>query len=323
MPLNDDSLADLELLEYWHRHPVTNDFSDAMRHVQYDYVRLGFSHHYLLNSILAVAALQLFSEDRSRAKWYARAVAHQQAAISRARPHFQLLDEAHSRALLGFSAFTSMYAAAEPVLRPTRMLSLQTQFNPVEELIHGFRFARCTRALVQQKFSPLITSDPWLLVNFGSSHPEIAQDLEVSFPQLALLQGYIEHRCNGRQKAACLHAVKLLFHKISMLSRDPENPGHIMQVWSWGLEVQETFLDMCLEQHAVALIILAHFPVLMSLKKGHWCTLNWPGVLFEHIVRVLGDGWENALKWPRDVTHGSVINPLSTATHHRLALVEV
>ncbi|KZL83590.1 hypothetical protein CI238_06001 [Colletotrichum incanum] len=322
MPLNEDSLADLELLEYWHRHPVANDSSDAMRHVQYDYVRLGFSHHYLLNSILAVAALQLFSEDRSGVKWYARAVAHQQAAISRARPHFQLLDEAHSRALLGFSAFTSMYAAAEPVLRPARMFSPQTQFNPVEELIHGLRFGRCTRAFVQQKFGPQITSDAWLLVNFGSSHLEFAQDLEVSFPQLALLQDCIEDRCNGRQRAVCLHAVKLLFHNIATFLRNPENPGHIMQVWGWGLEVQEVFLDMCSEQHAVALIILAHFPVLMSFKTGHWCTRNWPGILFEHIVRVLGDEWEDVLKWPRDVMHGAVIPPLSMATHYRLASVE-
>ncbi|RYP85121.1 hypothetical protein DL770_005101 [Monosporascus sp. CRB-9-2] len=82
-PLNQDSIADLELLEYWHRHPFPANTSGPGRRSEYDPVRLGFSHHYLLNSILALAALQLFDEDRSQTRWYARAVAHQQAAITR------------------------------------------------------------------------------------------------------------------------------------------------------------------------------------------------------------------------------------------------
>ncbi|KAH7115518.1 hypothetical protein B0J13DRAFT_653967, partial [Dactylonectria estremocensis] len=136
-PLNEDSLIDLELLDYWHRHPVTGFMSETAIHLQHDLVRLGFSHHYLLNSILSLTALQLYSQDQSQSKWYTQAVAHNQATITRARPHFQSLDQTHHRALLGFSAFASMCTVAEPPLRTARVRSLQAQFAPIEEFLRA------------------------------------------------------------------------------------------------------------------------------------------------------------------------------------------
>jgi hypothetical protein len=126
--------------------------TETTKQLQYDLVRLGFSHHNLLNSILGLTALQLYSEDPSQSKWYARAVAHQQAAITRARPHFESPCQTQQQALLGFSAFTSMYAVAEPIHRHPRVRSL-APFDPIEELLNALRFSRSTMGFVQQKLS--------------------------------------------------------------------------------------------------------------------------------------------------------------------------
>ncbi|KAH8672246.1 hypothetical protein BGZ61DRAFT_497445 [Ilyonectria robusta] len=296
-PLNEDSLADLELLEHWHRHPITGDMTETTKNLQYDLVRLGFSHHYLLNSILGLTALQLYSEDQSQSKWYARAVAHQQAAITRARPHFESLDQTQRQALLGFSAFTSMYAVAEPVYRPPRVRSL-AQFDPIEELLKALRFSRCTSVFVQQNFPPLVVSESWLLTKFDANYQYTRQDLEIRYPQLASLRACIEHRCVGEQKAACLHAVNTLFRRIATLSDNPEDPEPGKVIWGWGLEVYQIFLDLCSARHPVALVILAYFTVLMTFYKEHWCMGAWPGGLLGYIMGVLGDEWGDALKWP-------------------------
>ncbi|KAF5558537.1 alcohol dehydrogenase [Fusarium napiforme] len=214
-PLNEDSLADLELLEHWHRYPVTGDMTETTRQLQYNLVRLGLSHHYLLNSILGLTALQLYSEDRSQSKWYVRAVAHQQAAITRARPHFESLTEGHEQALLGFSAFMSMYAVAEPIYRPSG-IRCESPFDPVEELLNALRFSRSTIMFVQQSFPPAVVSGSWLLTKFATDH-KISQ-------------------LEGVQRKACIHAARALFRRIATLSDnigDPE-PGKI--VWGWGLE---------------------------------------------------------------------------------------
>ncbi|KAF5678601.1 hypothetical protein FHETE_1153, partial [Fusarium heterosporum] len=222
-PLNEDSLADLELLEHWHRYPITGDLCEATKQLQFGLVRLGFSHHYLLNSILGLTAMQLYSEDQSQVKWYARAVAHQQAAIIRARPHFETHDHKQQQALLGFSAFTSMYAVAEPLLRPPRVHSL-AQFDPIEEFLTALQFSRSTLLFVTQNFPPPVVSESWLLTKFVAN-PQIAEKhLAIRYPQLASLHEYIEHYCEAKQRPACLHAAGVLFRRIAMLSDNPGDP---------------------------------------------------------------------------------------------------
>ncbi|SPJ84133.1 uncharacterized protein FTOL_10650 [Fusarium torulosum] len=302
-PLNEDSIADLELLEHWHRYPVTGDMTETTKQLQYNLVRLGFSHHYLLNSILGLTALQLYSEDRSQSKWYVRAVAHQQAAITRARPHFESPSQAHEQALLGFSAFTSMYAVAEPIYRPSSIRS-ESPFDPVEELLKALHFSRSTLMFVQQSFPPVVVSQSWLLTKFVANHQDAGNDLETRYPQLAFLQGCIVRQFAGEQKTACLHAVKALFCRIAVLSDNLGDPEPAKIIWGWGLEVCQTFLDLCSARHPVALVILGHFTVLMSYNQEHWCLSDWPSCLLSYIKRVLGDEWEDAMKWPGGLVFG-------------------
>lgn len=266
-------------------------------HLRHDLVRLGFSHHYLLNSILSLTALQLYSQDHSQYKWYARAVAHNQAAITRARPHLHSLDDqTQHQALLGFSAFTSMYAVAEPPLRTACVRSVQAQFDPIEELLRALQFNRSTTLFVRQNFSPLIISESYL-IKPGGNQREALQDLETRFPQVAPLRECIERLCEGGQRTACLHAVEELFSRLAKLLDNPEDPASAKVTWGWGIEVEQIFLDMCWARHAVALVILAHFTVLLAFVKRIWCMRIWPGVLLGHIKQVLGDEWEDPLKW--------------------------
>ncbi|RYP66002.1 hypothetical protein DL769_006159 [Monosporascus sp. CRB-8-3] len=300
-PLNQDSLADLELLEYWHWHPLPVNPSGPGRRPEYDPVRLGFSHHYLLNSILALAALQLFSEDLSQIRWYARAVAHQQAAVTRARPHLQRLEESQHLALLSFSVFTSLYTVAEPLLRPAPFGCHQSDFDPVKELLQAIRLGRCSSVFVQQHLRSSVTSEPLLVAKYGPGPLEAIQGLEARFPQLAWLRGFIERQCEGRERAACLQAAESLFTGISLLVDNPDDPRQVAAIWRWASNVDSAFLDMCSAQNTVALVIFAHFAALMSLNRGIWYLQSWPAVLLGQIRSLLKDGLEDTIRWPEEV----------------------
>ncbi|KAH6672661.1 hypothetical protein F5X68DRAFT_246947 [Plectosphaerella plurivora] len=304
-PINEDSLADLELLEHWHRNPVTGDLSETTRHLQYDLVRLGFSHHYLLNSILGLTALELYSRDRTVTKWYDRAVAHQQTAITRARPHFETVDQAQHQALLGFSAFTSMYTIAEPNYRPLAVRSQQTHFDPVEELMKALCFSRSTMTFVYQNFPSALVSGCFILSKFVDTNQDTVQGLEERFPQLAAIRGLVERDCAEEEGKACIKAANMMFRRIATLTDNFGTPEASKVIWGWGLEVPQPFLDMCLAKHPVALAILAHFPVLQGFYQEHWCMSGWPRGLLQFITGVLGPSWEGLLKWPRDIALGS------------------
>lgn len=278
---------------------MTADYSDGARAFQYDFVRLGFSHHYLLNSILALAALQLYDQDRSRSRWYFRATAHQHAALTRAVPHLQHLEESQQQALLGFAAFTTLYAVAEPILRPVRPDSEQAGFDPVGELTHAIKLGRSTTAFVQDQLASQPWSDPMVVSKFYPARREPAHNLELRFPQLGLLQDLVERHCESQeQKQACLQAIETLFASIAFMM---DNVGHSQQmkyIWGWGNEVDAIFLDMCSARHAVALVILAHYGVLMSLNAGLWHLRSWPSALLKHIETLVDEEWHEALSWP-------------------------
>ncbi|KAI3390651.1 hypothetical protein diail_8988, partial [Diaporthe ilicicola] len=301
--LNEDSVADLELLEYWHRNPLTAELqvSDEARSFEYDFVRLGFSHHYLLNSILALAALQLFDQDQSRLKWYVRATAHQHAALTRVSPHLQRLESSHHQALVGFAAFTTLYAVAEPLLRPVRRGREPTELDPVQELIHAIRLGRSTTAFICNQLAPQLGVDPTVSSGFAPHKRGMAEGLELRFPQLALLQGLVERHCEGQQKTACMHAIETVFNNIDFLVDNRGGPQTIRVIWGWGNEVDSVFLDMCSARHEVALVILAHYAALISLSTGLWHLRNWPPAILRHVTVLLNENWEEVLRWPTEM----------------------
>lgn len=297
---------------------MTADFSDGARAFQYDFVRLGFSHHYLLNSILALAGLQLFDQDQSQSRWYIRATAHQQAALSRAGPHLQNPGECQQKALLGFAAFTTLYAVAEPTLRPARRDGEPAGFDPLGELIRAVKLGRSTTAFVQSKLASQPWADPMVISKFSPTVREPVDNLEMRFPQLAVLQDLVERHCESEQKQACLHAVETLFASIAFLMDNAGDPRQMKFIWGWGNEVDAVFLDMCSARQPVALVIMAHYGVLMSLNTGLWHLRSWPATLLKHIETLVGEEWHEGLSWAAQVISATAVSPSSTVSSSML-----
>ncbi|KAL2815180.1 hypothetical protein BJX63DRAFT_171431 [Aspergillus granulosus] len=306
MPLNKDSLADLELLEYWNRNPLIPGTSQKAKELEHGYVQLGFSHHYLLNSILSLAALQRFNEDHTRTRWYLRAMAHQQAAISRVRPHLQDLETSssasHHKAILAFSTFTSLYAVVEPLLRPTNLTCNQPKIDPVAEFVRVLRIGRCTSVFVKYHLKALIAMDPFMTTKFTHYQPTITGNLEARFPQLSLLRSVIERLCEDKDdhRAACLHAARLVFAYMTVFLDSIGRKQQTQVIFAWANEVSSLFLELCSAQHPIALAILAHYAALMSFSRDIWFTQRWPHLLLEDIRDKLND-WEDIMQWPNHI----------------------
>lgn len=150
-----------------------------------------------------------------------------------------------------------------------------------------------------------------VLSKFSLSQREPVDDLEQRFPHLALLQDLIERHCEGEQKQACLLAVETLFTSIAFLMDKPGDSQQMKHIWGWGNEVDPVFLDMCSAQHAVALVILAHYGVLMSLNVSLWHLRSWPTALLKHIESLLDEQWHEGFSWPAQVISATAVSPSS------------
>lgn len=296
MPLNPESLMDLELLDYCHRRPGPG----------HDVLHLGFAHSYLLNSILALAALQLHGEVPARAKWYARAVSHQQAALTRAKPHLQELDASQRPILASFAAFINLFGVAEPVYRPGRHACTQPGFNAIKEVVHAARLGRSSKAFVQQHLTPDVSPDPWVDYKYGHRRRRLPDGLDARFPQLVALRALIDKHCAPEQMDMCVDAATSLFAGMALLfdNDGSEKPG---VAWDWASTVDDGFFTMCCDENPAALVILAHYAAMMAVETDAWYARRWPKVLVDYILRRLGEGWEE-LEWPRSVVYEAAVD---------------
>ena len=241
-----------------------------------------------------------------------RATAHQHAALTRAGPHLQHPEECHRKALLGFAAFTTLYAVAEPTLRPIRRDGEEPAvFDPVEELIRAMKLGRSATAFVRNKLASQPWSDSMVVSKFSPISHETVENLELQFPQLSQLQDLVERHCETQQKQACLHAIETLFTSIAFLTDNAGDPQQMRLIWGWGNEVDAVFLDMCSARHPVALVILAHYGVLMNLKVGLWHLRSWPAALLKHIDTILDEEWREELRWPAQMITAASSSPSS------------
>ena len=296
--MNQDNLADFELLDYWYRHPLLPGSLERDRELRHAYVRLGFSYPYLLNSILALMSLRRFDENRHSTRWYTRALAHQQAATSLSRPHFQRLDSSHHKAILTFSTFTSLYAVAEPLYRPSSFYQNCSKFDPIEEFVHAIQLSRGSIAFVQQQLHSVMASDAFMAAKYSSDLLAVACDLE-RYPQMLTLNNAVQGVCEDREHlTACLGAVKLMATCMRVLF----DSHSIMVIFAWIKDVDSIFWDMCSARHPVALLILGHFAAVMSLNEGFWLLKYWPPVLLRYIQKqVEDDHWRDLLRWPAEI----------------------
>lgn len=93
-----------------------------------------------------------------RMRYYYQATSHQDAAIRQARPHLVHLSEEHCEAMFWFSAYTSLYALAEPLLRPWPLTGVNDNnindsnesLDPIKELIHSFQLGRGINLIIRQ-----------------------------------------------------------------------------------------------------------------------------------------------------------------------------
>jgi hypothetical protein len=174
------------------------------------------------------------------------------------------------------------------------------------------RLGRSSTIFVRQHLASALCSDPLLVAKYHPPQLQAVHGLESRFPQLAWLRSFIERQCGDQEGAVCLTAAaESLFVSIARLADIPDIPTQVRTIWEWASNVDDSFLDMCSARDPVALVIFAHFAVLMSLGRDTWYYFqSWPAVLLGQIRELLGDELKDTIRWPEDIIfRGGLVLP--------------
>ncbi|KAL1581714.1 hypothetical protein WHR41_09507, partial [Cladosporium halotolerans] len=76
---------------------------------------------------------------------------------------------------------------------------------------------------------------------------------------------------------------------------------HLINAWPTKLAPQ--FWQLLATKSPVALLVLAYFAAVASLRPNLWWLHRWPQLLVRDITARLGKAWEEALAWPIQIVN--------------------
>ncbi|KAF2152224.1 hypothetical protein K461DRAFT_293909 [Myriangium duriaei CBS 260.36] len=301
------NIEDLRLLSHWLSGDgnffADHDASIAKKERERQ-LELAFSHPCLLHTLLAIAALDLFSHNSTKEMFYTQATSHYITALRLAQPELSTSQgEAHSESLFLFSAFSSLYAFAEPPLRLVNTTN-NDQFSAVDELLKAFGMGRGIVAISSSHSADLEQILETQSRNWPDEPTELVGSLDTTaWPLLDLLRLIREHQdYSDLPKQMLSEAVTQLFAVIALLQQHNTDHSSARHIMSWPMHIDQSIIELWQIKEPVSMLVLAHYAVMIDLRRNIWFFERWPRLLFEDISKYLykdGGQWDLYLEWPR------------------------
>ncbi|KAM5343441.1 hypothetical protein ACJ41O_011978 [Fusarium nematophilum] len=198
-----------------------------------------------------------------------------------------------------FAAFPSceghrIHDCASPIQALIEIFSL---VNGMDALIHSEEGGNIRGGLLKELFCQV--SQPHMPGN-------LLQGLSESLPELR--RRTASDALDSKTQIILTSAVDTLRNCIDFVrsrlnvAAQPE----LRALFWWPMLVSRHFLDLVGSAHPLALVILAHYDVLLYWgEPRYWVFEDWPQSLMDAIVdKLRGSPWEDLISWPLRVVRG-------------------
>ncbi|EDN09335.1 predicted protein [Histoplasma mississippiense (nom. inval.)] len=232
---------------------------------------------------------------------------HQHLALAAFRPVLNDITPSNCNAVFAFSSLIAALAFAF-----SRFVGRPGGGEPVAELLQDFLLFRGVESVL---------STSWELIQKGELGPMIRRPaINVSQPISKDVINALDylHDCNGdhvtqlsaEEKDANNHAIRELRISFERPASSWEN------VFRWPILLPEAYLAHLKARKPMALVILAHYCVVLSRLDSCWWSQGWATHLFEAIYRSLGTSWRPLLRWPMQMV-GHLTYPKRVRRHEQ------
>ncbi|CZR64537.1 uncharacterized protein PAC_14435 [Phialocephala subalpina] len=253
--------------------------------------RMALKHDFLMHGILALSALHLSRIQPHRArKLTVLASAHEQLALPSFRKHLSLNfsnDTCH--AIFSFSGFVVPF-----ILASESSLEASTSRIPgLEDTSpHWFHAIRGLMVLLEGNWSTL-AQGPYAPLLIRGSEP-ISYANNPNDHHLAEVQQLISS-CDEFSDAQEAVACQITLDELRRILACPELEAGFV---TWPGVVPAGYLKLLHRQHPIALIILAHYCVLIKKIERVWYLRGLGQNLLSSIHEVISPEWRPWLEWP-------------------------
>jgi hypothetical protein len=245
----------------------------------------AFSHPYLMHGILAISALHLAHTSLSGSEEYrAIAIRHQDIAIASFRPLLSAVTAENCAALCASATLTVVFAAAshsDRIPRPT----------PLDGILEVCQLARGVRVVAESGLQWLLKSavEPLMQYPDIEAAPPLNHDIQHALTQLKSFITRDDNVCTSY-----LEALQLLGHNFRAMVAKPDHPALSI---SWLVLVDRNFVELLRQEAPLALLILAHYGVVLHIGSDTWFIRTWGRQVVEYVYERLPPDWRHRVTW--------------------------
>lgn len=317
--LPDLQMAELELLHHFTTETcyTLSDRAESHELWRITAPEVAFQHDFLMRGILAISALHLSCLRLEKQNHWAHVARKQQdAALSSFRSIMTKMDESNCDAFLALSSLIVVYGFESP-----KNAGSLGMFD-----YHG-QDSDEWLPLIRGVNSIIMSVYPWIKNGrlSGLLHDHIQQPPQTELPnvlneQLTNLEGLCKKASGGPD---AVEAYKTALERLKMsfvrMNNRPPYECEISIAFLWPVMIPQEYISMLNERRPEALVILAHYCVILHHLDDYWWMRGWALHIIENIRRKLDDDWQRWLQWPTNVvtvdqkilTDGTLQNPIS------------
>lgn len=296
-----------EDLELFHHYIISASATIARQPSQEEMWRvavpqLAMQHRFLMQGIFAVSALHLAHLHPERhQELIIVAAQHQQSALQSYRSVLENVTQDNCNAVFAFSGLVVCYAFGSPQLPEGLLLTRTDKTQPIPDWL---RFIRGAFSLLSSSWSWIQNGPMAPMLEPIPRNTSVLNDTDDK--QLRGLQSLLDSPTLINRDEQTLDKTKLYHEALYELRRafaesySLENPAFCVR-WAsfdWPVRVSEGFIKLLSEKEPRALILLAHYCVLLKREEPCWYIDGHGQQLLSTIEAILDEDSKKWIEWP-------------------------
>lgn len=275
-----------------------------------DVPALADKHPFLMHGILACAALHIaFQNPKDRRRYKLIAAHHQGLALPTFRTEIARPSEDNCCALLAFTQLLILHCFAADTNHEDLLIVGGKDDIDLPEWLYVIRGSCHIFAALW----PHIMKGPYLsMMMGGATLADIeCRDVEVQMPEvdtrLRRLMDMIHFNIQKRKlegispETTPLPAALLILTRAFSKARAAQL-GNKYTMWiaiyTWPIQVPEEYLNLLKKRDPAALVILAHYCILLRPLEHNWFMHGYTSRLLSRIYNQLDEEWHEWMQWP-------------------------
>jgi hypothetical protein len=253
--------------------------------------KLALKQRFLMHSLFSVTALHMASAQlENQISYVDIAIQHHNIAIREYSSNLNGINRENSAALFTCATLIVVSALNIAVTRPHKELK-----GPVDDILSIFMLLRGVQVVLAEMWPCVEESEiaPIFKGRDVDNTTELSDDIDSALRGLEdRSQSTADADGNSATYSLTIRGLKECFKRVS--SKGSDNGMAL----SWPIIVGPAYIALLASRQPMALLILAHYAIILDGIKDIWWAGGWGKQLVEDIDRMVDDDWKTLIAWP-------------------------